>query len=224
MKTLFRWIPRIAGLLALCGAIYAAFYFAASHRARLERLESDAERSEQRLRDAESTSLAVLEGAKQRAIDDIKKLQVSVQSSELPVGTIIASLLKPEKFQTLYGDKWILADGRNIIGTPLSEAIQKESIPDLGGRFLRAINTKSDLKTQDSDGTREPGAFQPDAFARHDHEGKRVPWGWLSWRANGKDEFWDRNGGKYQDYRTSLEGGDETRPRNIAAYFYIKIK
>lgn len=112
-----------------------------------------------------------LEPAKIRELQAaaIREVKAATPASiELPVGTVIASILKPTKFKETYGDSWVLADGRNITGSKLSAAIQRDSIPDFGGQFIRGINTREQAE-QDPDGVREPGHRQADAMADHTH-------------------------------------------------------
>ena len=169
-----------------------------------------------------------LKTAQEAALKEIK--DASPATLEVPIGTVIASILRPAKFKELYGDKWILADGSNIIGTPLSSMIQKDSIPDFGGTFLRGINTKDDMVTQDPDGKREPGTLQLDSIREHSHlyndiffseAGGTVPTG----LGNKGNTDGDNSG--HEIKRTTLASPKpvaETRPKNTAVFFYIKTK
>jgi hypothetical protein len=66
----------------------------------------------------------------------------------LPVGTIISSYLQLVQFAQAIGESegsssdrrtWILADGREVIGTRFAILTQGKPVPDLRGMFLRGI-------------------------------------------------------------------------------------
>lgn len=71
----------------------------------------------------------------------------------------------------------------------------------------------------DPDGIRDVGSFQADAFAEHEHPYKdRFPGG------DGKTFRWGEGGSRpYADRVTEAVGGPETRPKNVAVCFYIRI-
>ena len=154
--------------------------------------------------------------------EGIKKIEkLAAEANQFPVGTIVASLIEPNIFKRQFGDSWKLLDGANIIGTKLSALTKKERLPDAGGKFLRAINTKNDPETQDPDGVRAAGHYQSDDFRSHSHGTQgydKAQW----YGENLVHSAADVKYGKHTN-TTLPSGGNETRPKNIAVYFYIRI-
>ena len=123
------------------------------------------------------------------------------------------------------------------------------TIPDARGRFLRMANnnvcarsqgpdnTNECLATHDPEGDRLPGSYQGDALTSHEHDYSDVfytehpqfrpgnahavdPPGNVG--SSGTD--WDQPRGGYGMARTTAPHGQrETRPKNIAVNYYIKI-
>ena len=123
-------------------------------------------------------------------------------------------------------------------------------IPDVRGRFLRMANNNvcADLRddeeahgrciaSRDSDGDRLLGTYQADAFGRHDHGSHghdfRDAWYSEAWGdgpccTTGSADTDGDNRHYNKDSRTAdstipASGGPETRPKNIAVNYYIKI-
>jgi len=144
--------------------------------------------------------------------DDNKEKRV-IFASSIPVGTIIASMLNPEQMLSVSKSTWVLADGR--IGTEKYQKVTKQSnLPDLRGNFIRGL--------KNGDG-RYPGHFQNDLLKKHNHRG--YDYKWVSYNkgvalATSKIEPFYAIG----DTVTGFYGGNETRPKNVAVYFYIKVK
>lgn len=168
-------------------------------------------------------------------------------SQDAPVGTINASYLAPDQFYAASGcnDKspgriwtsiystWSPADGRVVPGSYFQKVVSKDRVPDLRGMFLRGLNIMDPnpqvaLDTTKSDpDTRDVGEYQPDQFKTHEHHygtpNYLVP-------MNLGDRYFDglffHEGQIGADHMTHLDpgvGGPETRPRNIAVYYYIRI-
>ena len=128
--------------------------------------------------------------------------------------------------------------------------VRPKEIPDARGRFLRMANNGAcaDLRSDDEayrrctanhdpDGDRSLGAYQPDTFRAHQHgyndiyfsehgsyvdhavdtldDGENNNWG-----SNQADQD---NSGYGWDRTTAETGGSETRSKNIAVNFYVKI-
>ena len=56
--------------------------------------------------------------------EGIKIIGEKIESLDpFPVGTIIASIVKPDVFRSMCGNNWKLLNGENIIGTRLSKLI-----------------------------------------------------------------------------------------------------
>lgn len=152
----------------------------------------------------------------------------------VPVGSIVASMLSPSAFRRVTGDPavfdpakshWATADDRGQVpGSDYSRATNNASLPDLRGMFLRGLNIGRNDGMQDPEGTgRIAGSYQADAFTRHRHRGFSP-----SWQQNPRSNVaWARNnhGWNYvgSTADTSEAGQSETRARNIAVYYYVRI-
>jgi hypothetical protein len=179
--------------------------------------------------------------------------QATSVSRVIPVGTIIASLTPPEimddtknaKRLTLLQATWIFADGREVPDTGYAKTIQRfwptgtpVSIPDLRGQFLRGVNYYNAGKdasfTERIGGdTNKGGSFQDDSLQQHWHVFMRAS----SKAGNGNTVEAGSSGGNLQGTQNiavqSVIGSDaakifprvsnETRPTNVAVYWYIKI-
>jgi hypothetical protein len=174
------------------------------------------------------------QGNFQQQLDELRNKLV-------PVGTIIASMLPPNEFRELYGSVWVLANGQDRFaneegefllkadseyGRILCKDIQNSSectLPDLRGMFLRGINMGRSDGLQDPEGERQAKSFQDDSFESHTHELTQPV---LCHRdycgATGEDL---NSGGwaSHQKVPLTSVGGSETRPKNVAVYYYIKI-
>lgn len=170
--------------------------------------------------------------------------------SSKDLGTIVASVLEYDKFARINGDpavinpktsKWIPADGRDIANSDLAGKTGLLKAPDLRGRFLRGLNTfynngqaPFDPNTADVDdpaSNRKAGDYQNDELKSHAHGANGHINGSISGSNNTHDvaegdRKWnsDPNLG---DHNVAIAiqptGGNETRPKNIAVYYYIKI-
>lgn len=156
-----------------------------------------------------------------------------------PVGTVVASFLTPEQFAGAIGEQvgddatnrtWILADGRDVSGTDYAKTAGSNAVPDLRGMFLRGLNAgRSDGKEDpgnlytDPKYERQPGNFQDEAVGIHDHEfawfpeekgSSRLPATWFGGATESQTDI-------FNPIRPTP--GPETRPKNVAVYYYIRI-
>lgn len=173
------------------------------------------------------------------------------QLDDTPVGTIIASALPPATFTEAYGDSWILADGSDVYRVNGQLKLLQDSvygqlacsnitdltqckIPDLRGMFLRGMNVGRDDGLQDPEGSRLVGNFQSDTFQGHWHDlfsGRNDnshyhAQGNISGHIqySGEEIFPERVQNPSADMTNGPPRvGSETRPKNVAVYFYIKI-
>ena len=133
----------------------------------------------------------------------------------MPLGSVIALLTAPNSDGTLPNSNgiWVLSAGQNVVGYG--------TVPDLRGSFLRGINlaiSGKNANNLDSIG-RNAGSFQNDTIKSHTHEyrirfiGNYVAGGTTKTGLEG-DAF----------YTSEPFGGSETRPKNIAVYWYVKVK
>lgn len=143
------------------------------------------------------------------------------------VGDVKYSLLAPKEFRKVNGRAWILmTDEQSIAGSRLSSLIHTTKLPDARGVFIRGMNEGRDSARGDSDGNRPIGAYQSDDFKSHDHD---TDWEvGFSVNGNGTTQLIDGDDGSSSrgsrdPLKTKSRGGNETRPRNIALYVYVKL-
>jgi hypothetical protein len=142
----------------------------------------------------------------------------------LPIGTILPSMLGPNLFAAIVGDpegsKWVLADGRPVDKeSEYYKNLSAKKVPDLRGVFLRGLDKGG---KRDPDGkNRKAGDLQEDAFKKHRH-GYPTAGGTKKkeWRGSGKIKV---SLAFHQQGFVNIEGDHETRPKNVAVYYYIKI-
>lgn len=155
-------------------------------------------------------------------------------AKDMPVGTIIASYLDVEHFYlatknnerspggtwTAAKSKWCPADGRVVPGSLFLEIASQDRVPDLRGMFLRGLNVMEpvpqvSLSPDRSDPeNRAVGSYQADEIKTHRH-GYREP--------DGGGGSVQRGGMGLEPKITDPTGGSETRPKNVAVYYYIRI-
>lgn len=180
------------------------------------------------------------EGRVRKAIED-KVSQLKVRDftkdiASLPVGSVIASLVAPDIFSQLLGDSapfeahkslWILADGREVPGSRYAQLLAATKVPDLRGMFLRGVNgSRHDGKEDPDEGARRVGDYQADALAKHTHPfeylsvggAREAPEGSVQAGAGWPRQWVTNSATKEQDV-----GASETRPRNIAVFYYVRI-
>jgi hypothetical protein len=166
-----------------------------------------------------------------------------------PVGTIITSYLDWEAFQKITDSNkdsngtwqskfsiWSPCDGRQIPNSYLSEITSSTNVPDLRGAFLRGLNVLdavSEMKgkvnrvnneQKDIDNGRTVGSFQADSLKKHQHIVSQNLGAYKD--QDGPDNagfLANAYQGNWGNVGSSWEGGEETRPKNVAVYYYIKI-
>ena len=143
--------------------------------------------------------------------------QESISSGN--IGDVKYSILQPFKFSQVNGPGWVLMDGRNIEGSNLAIISGLKEIYDARGVFIRGVNQNRDDGKGDVQINRRVGSYQSDTFKKHKHE-YLFP---SSINSHGGNDGGGRWAGDMTDRSTTFKGGDETRPRNIALYVYIKI-
>lgn len=168
----------------------------------------------------------------QQAIANLSAQAEAIQAaSAAPIGTVLASMLQPPAFATAVGDppnfeighsKWTLADDKGRIpGTKWAEYTQNAPVPDLRGMFIRGINQGRSDGKQDPD-NRNPGDYQVDQFQTHIHDA-------LYANHAGTTPSHKYEGASDQNPAGKTAGpatgryGSETRPKNVAVFFYLRI-
>ena len=178
--------------------------------------------------------------------DKIKAIETSVKATAkkvedvFPIGTIIASTLSKMDFLKLIrdpkGKSWVLADGGNIPGDCKYSIFKNTGgkAPDLRGLFLRGAGQNDDKDYQYDEGKEHIlGRMQADLLENHNHI-TRSSHGSLYDRLltkNGRgNNQADKSNAPYEGspnlvYSQPMSdfGGSETRPKNMAVNFFIKI-
>jgi hypothetical protein len=174
--------------------------------------------------------------------DSLQKLSSRLKSLEVPLGTIVASSLDYKDFclqnglsyhgavpnvdSLDYADTpWVPADGRYVRNSRLQKA--GISVPDLRGVFLRGLNDmdlanprQTAFEAQKDPETREYNSFQMDAVGQHNNDPGKfgVPALYRSGNGNVTQQYAPSGG-----TAPCTNCGPETRPKNRAVYYYIKI-
>ncbi|MEJ1242526.1 hypothetical protein WBG78_30540 [Chryseolinea sp. T2] len=137
------------------------------------------------------------------------------------LGDIRMSILHPATFEKEHPG-WVLMAGQKVELNWELGTLGVTQLPDARGNFLRGMNMGRDGDTGDPDGdVRSVGSFQQDDFKRHNH---RIPI-YLqhgNWSSDGNNWATQTN---YAPETCAIfnEGGNETRPKNICVYVYIKV-
>lgn len=122
---------------------------------------------------------------------------------------------------------WVPADGRAVPGSGFHRLTGKPNVPDLRGLFLRGTNNFDPKWTEppqapeqlDPEGLRALGSFQRDSFASHAHSFQtRVPAG-----VPGGSGEPGHQGLAFEGGVTDPNGGSETRGKNAAVAYYVRI-
>jgi len=139
------------------------------------------------------------------------------------VGTIIASYLSKQQMKENYGDEWVLANGDEVLTKSAFYKITgKTKLPDLRGMFIRGLNVgrRDDKQDPGKPARTAAGEYQGDAFAKHNHG---LVYHGQSFKGAGGDGRPALDEYLWGEGDKPTEGADETRPKNVAVYFYIKI-
>ncbi len=154
----------------------------------------------------------------------------------MPIGTIIASLIEPDAGSYMTGSTlWALADGSNP-----STGTYNGVFPDLRGQFLRGVDGGSGKDPNAATRTAAPlgsaagaGSSEADAFQGHSHKWPN-PSGTYGIGHDTTGTAPSGGGTAYVSLGAMTVQTDgingtprlstETRPVNIAVYWYIKVK
>jgi len=169
-----------------------------------------------------------------------------------PVSTVMQAMFSPQQFANVYFDGdikqfnqvWRLAKGQNCnedeilrsslyckaFGNEKNKDLAKNEhlngkLPDLQGMFLRAIDFNQNQEKVDEKINRQAGEPQREGFKKHSHQNSIGGGGDNITAAQPADRISTTNVNQHGTWKrsTTESGGYETRPKNVAAYFYIKI-
>lgn len=173
-------------------------------------------------------------------------MSAPIPNAEVPVGTVITSFLTWIEFEATAEDnkanpggnfwtseysKWSPADGRAVPGSRFKSVTGDANVPDLRGVFVRGLNNFDTTvggvnpSLGDPDAGRGRGSYQQDQIVDHTHS-----FGVPDWQvSNGNGPYPDGlcwHGNTRDSSPTgppSAANGPETRPRNVALHYYIRI-
>lgn len=152
---------------------------------------------------------------------------------QLPYGSIMPSMLNPEEMASVSVD-WKLADGSNTPPESRYYLHISRTLPDLRGVFLRGTNQGRNDGFEDVE-NRDPGNLQTDSFKSHHHHGAYAGhlglanrYGMEDGKMLGEGEVrYEFSGDPAKNTKTAAKtsstGERETRPKNVAVNYYIKI-
>lgn len=149
-------------------------------------------------------------------VDSLQTRITSLEAAKLQIGTVVATMTPMDTVNEI----WVLADGRTAT-TEYFQATGNANVPDLRGMFLRGLNEGRNDGKEDPDpdfegNVRIAGSYQADTLKSHSH---------LESLASGNGGI--HSGGSYgvvNQVQTGKTGGNESRPRNMAVYWYVKVK
>lgn len=158
------------------------------------------------------------------------------------VGDVKYSILAPAEFIRANGSGWILMDGATsqqskeiFENSILHDSLGIQILPDGRGMFIRGMNENRDPTTGDADGNRNAGSEQRDGLKKHQHQVKNIhgevsPGGGYAVSILNKNDPNFRVASQdatesdiYDVANQVVSQSNETRPRNIALYMYIKV-
>ncbi|MFA7380938.1 MAG: hypothetical protein WC150_10765 [Bacteroidia bacterium] len=163
--------------------------------------------------------------------------------NHLQLGTVVTSILNFEQFCNLNDDpipsnfnsgdkggkksKWSPLDGRGIPGSKLAQYLTPNpTLPDARGMFIRGLNVLDNNYTAELpiereilEDNRTVGQYQTDEFKRHNHSSNAISVSGQTFEeGHGNPNYGGANA------FINFEGNvNETRPKNIALYYYIRI-
>jgi microcystin-dependent protein len=162
-------------------------------------------------------------------------LNNSFQAVSVPAGTIVAWGGAGDVASVPAG--WVLCDGAAVsrtgayaslfaaisISFGVGDGVATFNLPDLRGYFLRGLDATGAI---DKDANRKLGSVEVDAFASHTHTATHVHGGFTQPAGDQFTAFSDIDGDTavaLASVATRAAGGAETRPRNVAVNYIIKI-
>jgi hypothetical protein len=162
------------------------------------------------------------------------------------VGDVKYSILNPTQFTAANGSCWVPMDGRNIAGSKLATITGLTTVTNAGGLFLRGQEFTGQSANHDPerDSNSSIATFQDQSFLSHGHSGTTDTRGGDYLGSFLYNSLYSYNGpfeeGKGNpDYgynstaayapthahnlNINANGGNETRPKNLNLWTYIRI-
>lgn len=156
-----------------------------------------------------------------------------------PVGSVIYSMLDEATFQAQNTSpspaRWILADGRSVVGSRYETLTGLSTVPDLRGVIIRGKNYARSGATGNPDGNLAVGTYTADKFGSHDH-GFNDPGHSHTYNNGGaRAGFNIANGSNIavnslelttpnvSNINFTANGGNETAPRTVTMNAFIRV-
>lgn len=137
---------------------------------------------------------------------------------EMPSGAVVAFDRTPSKPCPDGWAVWREATSRVIVGAGNNEdSYESKYKEDENGTPLTP-------RAYRQHGGAEVHVLTIEQMPTHQHEARRVPWGNLDWKHGGTDPYWDKNGGKYEAYKTGASGKNQAHNimQPYVALYYCK--
>ena len=153
------------------------------------------------------------------------------------IGSVIPVFCSITEFLTNYPE-FVEADGTAISALTQLSATEKTAliaelgglanIPDMRGATLRGIDRRT-TGNRDQAGVRTPGNYQADGVGSHSHSFRNYAFYnnggvWGAGAEGGRSPVSGASYGNFTDTSTFNSGNTETTVKNIANYFFIRIK
>lgn len=141
------------------------------------------------------------------------------------LGTVIASMLTAAQMSTADAT-YQICNGGSCVGTAYETLTANTTVPDMRGYALRGLDASGTVDPVGA--SRSLGDIQQDEFEAHFHDIPHIE-NWIS--PSGESAILSPNGryantsvvGGIRNDRTYTVGGDETRMKNVAVNYFIKV-
>lgn len=156
-----------------------------------------------------------------------------IQAAKTLTGTIgdyKSAHMSEEQFQSANGPGWVLADGRNVVGSAWATLHAATTVPDSRGVVLRGKNNGRADGFENPDGDSSLGAFQNDAMQGHNHQlraytggGAGINMGSGSSNSNNALVGFYSGSPSTDGTNGTPRAASESRMRNVTANHFLKI-
>ncbi|NBO99742.1 MAG: hypothetical protein EBU90_06400 [Proteobacteria bacterium] len=153
-------------------------------------------------------------------------------SSSAAIGSVQASLLTEVQFQAIFGTGWVLARGQNVSGSKYASITGASIVPDMRGMFLRGKNNGRNDGNEDPGGDRNVlvNTPQADQMQGHRHNYERATLQQTTSVGGGPNGYtigtWPSTASSdpiSDGANSTPRTGNETRPKNMAVNYFIRI-